>query len=71
MKRTRYPACPFCAGHAVLDTLNRVDGTPDAYRVQCHDCGAAARWCATEAAAQAAWSIRAVAVKSKAKKEDP
>jgi hypothetical protein len=50
--------CPFCGGEAAIDTLNRANGTPGAYRMQCQGCKANTRWCATEAEAQAAWSIR-------------
>jgi transcription elongation factor Elf1 len=51
--------CPFCGGYGVVDTLNHAKGRPGAYRVQCQECGAATRWCSTEAESRTAWGIRA------------
>jgi Lar family restriction alleviation protein len=50
--------CPFCGAHGSIDTLNRANGIPGSYRVQCSGCGAVTKWCDTEEAAWAAWNIR-------------
>jgi endogenous inhibitor of DNA gyrase (YacG/DUF329 family) len=50
--------CPFCGAHGAIDTLNRANGTPGVYRVQCPECGSATRWFGTAEAAWAAWGIR-------------
>lgn len=50
--------CPFCGEEAAVDTLNRVNGTPGAYRMQCLGCGATTRWCSNETVAKTAWGIR-------------
>jgi sarcosine oxidase delta subunit len=59
METVKEISCPFCGNQAAIDTLNHANGRPVAYRVQCPNCGAATRWCTTEAEARTAWRIRA------------